>query len=192
MRSNRTTRCRFGMMILALLFTAALAAQAQSPTPTPSPPPPSPASASPTLEKQLFKNLLRDQKAIWTSPVRVRGDDGKWLIPMGWATATLIASDRDTGDEMLETDKLVNASRIISYAGSIYGVAAEAGAFYFIGRATHNDRARETGLLSAEAALDSGVVVTVLKEITQRARPTGGKDRSKFFLGGTSFPPSHS
>jgi hypothetical protein len=44
-----------------------------------------------------------------------------------------------------------------------------------------------------EAIIDSGIVVTALKEITQRARPLTGKDRSKFFAGGSSFPsgPQH-
>src|SRR5262249_39500639 len=181
---------RSGILLLAILLPASVGVQAQTATPTPSPT--SVASATPTLEREFFKNVLRDQKAIWTSPFHLKGEDAKWLVPLGVGTGALIATDRETGDEMLESHKLDNASRIISYAGSIYGVAAEAGSFYLIGRATHNYRARETGILSAEAALDIGVVVTVLKEITQRARPTGGKDRSKFFVGGTSFPSGHS
>ena len=196
MRSNGVTQCRFGMCILILLLATVFGAQAQSPTPTPKPTPnssPSPnAALSPSLEREFFKNILRDQKAIWTAPLHVRADDGKWLIPLGWGTAALIASDRDTGDEMLESHRLDNASRIISYAGSIYGVAATAGTFYLVGRATHNYRARETGLLSAQAAIDSGIVSTVLKGIARRARPTAGEDRSKFFVGGTSFPSGHS
>jgi membrane-associated phospholipid phosphatase len=64
--------------------------------------------------------------------------------------------------------------------------------FYLVGRAGHDDRARETGLLGAEALVDSTIVVTTLKEITQRSRPLSGKSRSDFFDGGSSFPSGHS
>jgi membrane-associated phospholipid phosphatase len=85
----------------------------------------------------------------------------------------------------------LNTSRIVSYAGSAYGVSGVAATFYLIGRAKHDDRARETGLLGAEALIDSAIVVTALKEITQRGRPLTGKDRSEFFDGGSSFPSGH-
>ncbi len=65
-------------------------------------------------------------------------------------------------------------------------------AFYLVGRAKHDDRARETGLLGAEALIDSAIVVTALKEITQRSRPLSGQSRSDFFDGGSSFPSGHS
>lgn len=177
-----------GIILSTVILGMSFSAQAQTPTPSPTPA----ASATPSLEHEFLKNVLRDQKAIWTSPFHLEGEDAKWLAPLGMGTGALIATDRDTGDEMLESHHLDNASRIVSYAGSIYGVAAEAGGFYLIGRATHDYRARETGVLSAEAALDSGIVVTVLKEVTQRARPTAGVDRSKFFVGGSSFPSGHS
>jgi hypothetical protein len=111
---------------------------------------------------------------------------------LGVTTGGFLATDRATGDDMATHTGQLDASRIISYAGTIYGVGAEAASFYLIGRATHNQRARETGILSAEAIIDSGIMVTALKEITQRARPLTGKDRSKFFVGGSSFPSGHS
>lgn len=185
MRSNRRSICHFGIIFLALLFSGA-GARAQTAAPTPTP------SASPSLEKEFFKNILRDQKAIWTSPAHIRGSEVPWLVTLGVATGGFIATDRGTGDDMATHTGQLDASRIISYAGSTYGVSAEAASFYLIGRATHNQRARETGILSAEAIIDSGIVVTALKEITQRARPLTGKDRSKFFVGGSSFPSGHS
>ena len=93
---------------------------------------------------------------------------------------------------MGEFHKQLNMSRIVSYAGSTYGVGTVAATFYLIGRAKHDDRARETGLLGAEALIDSAIVVTALKEITQRARPLAGRERSEFFERGTSFPSGHS
>jgi membrane-associated phospholipid phosphatase len=190
MRRNRTSNCLFGMVFSAILFSAALGTQAQTPLASPSPTPQP--SATPTLEKQFFKNILHDQKAIWTSPFHLQGREARWLVPLGVGTAALIATDRSTGDEMAESQKQLNASRIISYAGSGYAVSGVAATFYLVGRATHNDRARETGLLGAEALIDSGIVVTVLKEITQRRRPTAAQGRGDFFDGGSSFPSGHS
>jgi len=192
MRSNRKTRCRFGMIILAVLVSAAGGARAQSPTPTPAPSSGPTASATPSLEKELFKNILRDQKAIWTSPLHLPPENAHWLLPLGLGTAALIATDQSTGDEIAESDKLLNVSGIVSYAGSGYGTSAIAGAFYVFGRVKHNGRARETGVLGAEVLIDSAIVVTSIKAITQRTRPTGGQSRSDFFDGGTSFPSGHS
>jgi membrane-associated phospholipid phosphatase len=178
------------VVLSAILFSAALGTQAQTSQPSPSPTPQT--SATPTLEKQFFKNLLGDQKAIWTSPFHLRGRDARWLAPLGLVTAGLIATDQSTGDEIAESTRQLNASRIISYAGSGYGAGGVALTFYLVGRAHHDDRARETGLLGGEALIDSAIVVTALKEITQRSRPLAGKSRSDFFDGGSSFPSGHS
>ena len=122
----------------------------------------------------------------------MHGRDARWTVPLGLGTAALIATDRRSGDEIGEFHKQLNTSRIVSYAGSTYGVSGVAAMFYLIGRAKHDDRARETGLLGAEALIDSVIVGTALKEITQRARPLAGRERSEFFERGTSFPSGHS
>lgn len=190
MRSNRTSPCLFAMALFAILFLVFGSAQAQTPQPSPSPEPQP--SATPSLEKQFFKNILLDQKAIWTAPLHLHGRDAAWLAPLALGTAALIATDRKTGDEIAESHRQLHASRIVSYAGSDLGVGGVAASFYVFGRATHNDRARETGLLAAEALIDSGIVVTAVKEITQRRRPLAGQGRSDFFDGGSSFPSGHS
>ena len=190
MRSNRTSKCLFSMVLSTVFFLAVISAQAQAPSPTPSPTPQS--SKTRTLESQFFKNVLRDQEAIWTSPFRLHGRDARWLAPLALGTAALIATDRRTGDEVGESTSQLNASRIVSYAGSAYGVGAIAATFYCFGRAKHDARARETGVLGAEALIDSAIVVTALKEITQRRRPLSGPNRGDFFDGGSSFPSGHS
>ena len=190
MRSNRITICLFGIISCGIFLSPTHSAQAQAPTPAPSPTP-KPA-ATPTLERQFFKNILADQKAIWTAPFHLHGRDSRWVAPLALGTAALMVTDRSSGDEIGEFHKQLNMSRIVSYAGSTYGVGAVAATFYLIGRAKHDDRARETGLLGAEALIDSASVVTALKEITQRARPLAGRERSEFFERGTSFPSGHS
>jgi membrane-associated phospholipid phosphatase len=187
MRRNRRSHCLFSMTLLAVVLSAGFAVHAQTPaasTPTSSP--------TPSLEKEFFKNILRDQKAIWTAPFRLHREDAKWMVPSGMGVMALITTDRITGDEMAKFDRQVTASRIVSYAGSTYGLGAVAATFYLVGRKTNDARAKETGLLSAEALVDSLVVTSALKEITQRARPLTGRDRSEFFDGGRSFPSGHS
>jgi membrane-associated phospholipid phosphatase len=190
MRRNRISNCLFGMVFSVVLFSGSFNTQAQTPVASPSPTPPP--AATPSLEKQFFKNILRDQKAIWTSPLHLRGRDARWLAPLGLGTVALIATDRSTGDEIAESRQQLNASRIVSYAGSGYGVGGVALTFYLVGRATNDDRARETGLLGAEALIDSAIVVTGIKEVAQRRRPLAASGRADFFDGGSSFPSGHS
>ena len=186
MGSNKRSQCRRGIMLFTVVLATASAVGAQTPSPTPTP------SATPSLERQFFKNILGDQKAIWTSPFRLQRRDVKWMVPGGIGLMTLITTDRITGDEMFEFNRQVKASRWISQAGSGYTLGAVAAGFYFIGREKNDDRARETGLLSAEALVDSLIVGGTLKEVTQRGRPLDGHERSEFFDGGSAFPSGHS
>ena len=178
MRRNRRSQCLFGVSFFILATTVAL--HAQTPTPTPS------------LEHEFFKNILSDQKAIWTAPFHLERHDAKWVIPAGIGFMALVTTDRITGDEMFEADRQVKASRVISHAGSVYGLGAVASTFYLLGRKNNDYRARETGLLSAEALVNSMIAGGALKMITQRARPAAGRERSEFFDGGASFPSGHS
>lgn len=145
-----------------------------------------------SLERKFFRNIVRDQRAIWTSPLHLQKDDEKWLAPLGLSTAALIATDRRTADALDNNSTRLNVSHAMSDLGSGYGAGGIAGAFYLIGRTTNNARARETGLLGAEALIDSGIVAAVLKRATQRPRPRAGKERGDFFDGGLSFPSGHS
>ena len=178
MGRNRRWQCLFGMVIIVIVSSVLVRGQTPSPTPS--------------LEHEFFKNILRDQKAIWTAPFHLERSDAKWAIPSGIGFMALVTTDRITGDEIFEANRQVNASRIVSYAGSIYGLGAVATTFYLIGRKSNNYRARETGLLSAEALTNSVITGAALKGITQRARPMAGHERSEFFDGGASFPSGHS
>src|SRR5260370_8183659 len=95
MRSNRTSKCLFSMVLSTVFLLAVISAQAQAPSPTPSPTPQS--SKTPTLESQFFKNDLRDQEAIWTSPFRLRGRDARWLAPLGLGTTAFFPTHRGPG-----------------------------------------------------------------------------------------------
>jgi len=181
MRRNSRLRCLFGMIVL--VWSAALMADAQTPSPSPSPS---------SLEKDFFKNILDDQKNIWTAPFHIDRADAKWVVPGSIGLMALITTDRITGDEIAEVDHRIGVSKAISHVGSAYTLGAVAGTFYLLGRKNNNARARETGLLSAEALADGLLVGGGLKVITQRARPADGHERSEFFDGGSSFPSGHS
>jgi membrane-associated phospholipid phosphatase len=152
------------------------------------------AAPTPTLERRFFRNVLRDQGAIWTSPLRVGRSDAKWLAPLGLSAAVLFATDRRTAGEMIEGG--VNPTRLkiskgVSQAGSLYTAGGVAAAFYLFGRASSDARARETGLLAAEALVDSTLVFETLKCASQRSRPPVDDASGEFFEGGKSFPSGH-
>lgn len=178
-------------MILAILIVGATVHGQSSPqdaTPQPQP------SPTPSLEKKFLANILRDQRAIWTAPFSVRRSDGKWLIPLGVASTIFLATDRHTSGELFEGSSHLTRLRIsrdFSRLGSGYVSGSVAAAFYFVGRSKHDARARETGLLGAEALIDSAIVVTVLKTISQRQRPPVDHASGEFFAGGSSFPSGH-
>src|SRR5437763_11789229 len=184
------TKARRAAVVFILVCLAASAASAQSdPKAQPSPSPqPSPA------ERHFFGNILRDQRAIWTSPLCVGRGDAKWLVPLGASAAVLFATDRHTAGEASEggaNPSHVRISRDISHGGEFYTTGGIAAVFYLAGRARHNARARETGVLGAEALVDSFIVVEALKAVSDRARPPVGHASGEFFSGGKSFPSGH-
>jgi membrane-associated phospholipid phosphatase len=147
-------------------------------------------SPTPKPERSFFADIVRDQRAIWTSPFHLGRGDAKWLAPLGVSTLALIASDQETG-ELSESRGRISVSKDVSLAGSIYSTVGLAAGFYLAGRATGNARARETGLLGGEALIDTALVYSVLKNVSQRPRPTQDGAHAEFLDGGHSFPSGH-
>ncbi len=116
--------------LLAIIIAGMSSASGQTPASTPTPQ----ASPTPSLERKFLKNILRDQRAIWTSPLHLQKEDAKWLAPLGLSTAALIATDRRTADALDDNRTRLNVSHAVSYIGSGYGAGSIAGAFYLIGR----------------------------------------------------------
>ncbi len=178
------------LFLLLLVLNITAYSQTTSPDAQPGPSP----TPTPSLEKQFVRNILRDQVAIWTSPFHMSGGDMKLVVPIGLATAALIATDRRTANELTDnggSQDLLRISHQVSHFGEFYSTGGIAAAFYLVGVKKHDYRARETGILGAEALIDAGIVVTVLKEITQRPRPNVPDPNDDFFDGGVSFPSGH-
>jgi membrane-associated phospholipid phosphatase len=157
-----------------------------------------PSSSDPS--KQAFvKTFLKDEAHIWTSPFRPSSYSShafsKYVLPFTIITGALIATDHRTADLLPNTSDQAIWSQRVSHLGASYTLAGIAATTYLIGRGTGNRKARETGILGAEAIAHSQIVTLVLKTVTQRERPldfqadhSGG---TGFFRGGDSFPSGH-
>jgi len=143
------------------------------------------------LAKKLFGNMLLDQKEIWTSPFHMHKSDAKWWILFGAATAVLIATDRDSSTLLENSKGQVRWAQHISNIGAEYTLIPIVAGFYAYGAIRDQAKAREVGVLGAEALLDGLIVVQILKPIAGRKRPDAQHDSSQFFDGGDSFPSGH-
>ncbi len=142
------------------------------------------------LGTSALRNLALDQRAIWTSPRRLRWSDASWLVPLGGATAGLFAIDHEVAKRISNSPGRVKLSRdIANYGvGSLIGAA---GGFYLWGRTTHDDHKQETGLLSAEALLNTIAVTSTAQRMAGRERPLANGAAGSFGRSGTAFPSNH-
>jgi hypothetical protein len=143
-----------GSLSLVPTLDAAPATPHESPTPEASPAPAKRADHESKLEHDFVKNVLRDQRAIWTSPFRLGHGDARRLAPLGLSTVALLATDQET-DEFGSARTRMNVSRDVSFAGSVYSTSAVAATFYVVGRATHARRACSARRRSLTAASSS-------------------------------------
>ncbi len=139
----------------------------------------------------MEKDLLFDQKQIWTSPKKIGLSDTQWLVPILGITAGLIQTDGSYSTHLSHNPATMSHYNTLSNAG-VAALAGSAGGMYLLSYFNHNDKWRETGFLSAEAALNSLLFVEVTKYAVSRDRPIQGNGRGLFFQkGGSSFPSVH-
>ncbi len=177
-------------MLAALACTAC--AQSPSLTDTPLPDAPQPAvtlAATP-------RNILHDQAAIWTSPIRLRTTNVAGPVVLVLATTVAITTDHQVMSSEVPHDVSLNNHADTASQGLVGAFIAAPVAFYGIGHFKHDDHASETGILGGEAILDSLAVDEVAKVISRRERPTVDDAKGKFFQPGinfsSSFPSNHS
>jgi membrane-associated phospholipid phosphatase len=157
--------------------------------------PDAPAVQIPATEKGLPLAILKDQVAIWTSPVRIRSHDLFWLLPLAAATGVTLATDTDTMQEVSH-NRSFNKDSVNASNALLGGELAIPIALYGFGLIKGNSQARETGILSGEALADSVVLDQVTKIIFRRERPLYNNAAGDFFSSNAgnnnSFPSSHS
>ncbi|HTM49167.1 MAG TPA: phosphatase PAP2 family protein [Bryobacteraceae bacterium] len=143
---------------------------------------------------RLPRYIIRDQKGIWTSPFHTSKADAKWWAIFGGATVALVATDRWSSKQLPNTRDQLAVSTWTSRFGAAYSLLPISAGFYFIGLGSGSERFRETGILGFETLANTAIVVTALKFVTQRERPTEGREHGAFWAGSrfdSSFPSGH-
>ncbi len=143
-----------------------------------------------SLGIHLIENIAADQRAIWTSPLRVQLTDAEWLVPLGLLTGGLLATDTEFSKHVSNSPTRLKYSTDLSNYG-LYSMAGLAGGLYLWGHITHDEHKRETGILAGEAAADSYMATTALEYAFGRQRPLTNNYQGNFFQGGTSMPSDH-
>jgi membrane-associated phospholipid phosphatase len=153
---------------------------------------------------QLGKNVLHDQKPIWTFPVKAaRGKHWKPVLAVALGTAGLVILDPHIEPYFRDQSRFGGfktgplRGRNTTLAETLTPVA-----FYLTGLATHSSHARNTGVLAAEGLAGAQIVCFVMKQAVGRAKPSdippGGSLRDTWFkhdggiTNGGSFPSGHS
>ncbi len=141
----------------------------------------------------LSKDILDDQKWIWTSPVHLRKRDFTWLAPLAGATGFLLATDDRNMKERFHSDAIAqDRSRLVSDLG-LGAIASIPAYLYWYGWKHSDEHAQETALRSARAATDSIIAAQLLHLLTWRERPmdagSGQFEQSHSF--NSSFPSTH-
>jgi membrane-associated phospholipid phosphatase len=121
----------------------------------------------------------------------MKKEDAKWWALFGGGTAALIATDRRTSRALPNTASQISFSKNLSRIGADYTTLPVAAGLYLYGRWKDNPKARETGVLGAEALLDSYMIVIALKVASGRERPEFGEGKGRFFKGHRGFPSGH-
>ena len=154
-----------------------------------------PVYAAPAAPYQIgfIRQVLHDQRIVFTAPSRITTRELRWLLPLAGGIAFLIASDGRNMQERIHTTTTRDQSLAISNAGAA-GLAAIPLYLFWRGWHEGDDYARDTGALGVRAAVDSLVVAEVISLATRRARPLADGGSGAFFGGGvgsSSFPSLH-
>lgn len=162
---------------------------AAPPTPS-SPTQPLTIDLPPLNLKSLPRNLFQDQKQFWTTPFHMTQTQWQWTVPLAFVGAGLLASDTTIEKHLPTSPVTISHANTASNVG-LGVLVGGAGGMFLWGHLVHNDEARETGLLSGEAATDALLQTEAFKLAAGRERPFTGSDRGLFFQGGDSFPSVH-
>lgn len=168
---------------LALALGAATGAVAQSSDLPDAPQPAVTLQATP-------RNILHDQAAIWTSPLRIRDSNAAVPIVLVLATTVAITTDHQAMTHVIADEASLKSKSDTASQGLVGGFIAAPVAFLALGHMRHNEHAQETGILGGEAILDSLAVNEVVKIVARRERPTVDGAKGRFFQSGVNFDSS--
>jgi membrane-associated phospholipid phosphatase len=157
-----------------------------------------PVAPLPVIERQcsaggqFLRDVWGDQKAIWSAPFRMnRRQFFTIALPVGVATAGLIATDSRTARWPPNTADQIRWSSRASNFGAVYTLGFLTGGWLVGGRVINKPNISHAGRNAAEALANSIIVNFALKTITSRERPDQGNGNGRFWHGGQSFPSGH-
>jgi membrane-associated phospholipid phosphatase len=139
--------------------------------------------------KKAVKRFGKDQADIYSAPFH--RSNLKWDALFLAGTGVMMATDSNASRALPANH--VSVSRNISNVG-LYGTSAAAAALWLSGMATHNEHARETGALSAEAFANAVPFYVGVQLISGRQRPIEGNGNGLFWRNNalnSSFPSGH-
>jgi membrane-associated phospholipid phosphatase len=139
--------------------------------------------------RRPVRRFGRDQSGIYSAPFH--RSNLKWDALFLGGSGLLIATDSNVTGAL--PGNHVNISRNVSNAG-LYGTSAAAGVLLLSGAATHNEHARETGALSAEALANAAPFYLGVQLLSGRQRPNQGNGNGLFGRNNalnSSFPSGH-
>lgn len=142
-------------------------------------------------ERQAARQLLDDQKSIWTRPLHLTFDDSRWIFPIAAGATVLVMSDADIERKLPSDPSVIRQAKHISDYG-VFAYGAALGSGYLWSRISGNEHLRETTVFGFEAVADTLAVTEALKFVTGRARPYEGDHTGAFLTGSSSFPSEHS
>jgi hypothetical protein len=146
--------------------------------------------------RDIPRNILNDQKAIWTSPAHLKIRDLEWLVPLAAGTGLAIATDQSAMNHVVSKNADFNKKNTDLSSVMIGGFFAAPVALYGLGHFKQSPHAREAGILTGEAMIDGVVIEQGMKLIFWRERPALNNASGHFFKSdagiNSSFPSAHS
>ena len=139
----------------------------------------------PYWRRNFFGRFFSDQKYLFTTWLPSEVHNPRFILPVSIGTVMAVAASRDADasqpDLTFERDveqetngqKKTIAREFTTLGDGPVGMAL-IGTAYLVGRWSGHDRFAATASLSAEAVLDTGLWVTILKGVSARTRPSGG------------------
>jgi membrane-associated phospholipid phosphatase len=140
--------------------------------------------------------VISDLGHIAISPVYLRKNDLKWLVPLAGASIAAFSTDETTMTEVVSTNPSFNSTSANVSDALRDGFIAAPVALFGAGELGNHPHMRETGLLGGVAMVDALVVDEVVKLCTFRERPYVDNGEGQFFRGSagvdSSFISGHS
>jgi hypothetical protein len=135
----------------------------------------------------IVKAFFQDEKKLWISPFKNFDKSIGYWAPVIGATILSISMDEKIYSEIKSMESkhkwISGISPVITLGGDNITAISTCTLFYLGGLLFHDDKAKQTGLMAAEAMAHAGIIVAFGKILTGRQRPSyeHGNDHWNFF-----------